>query len=483
MDTPAQNGNLYKNCLSSSYGIYVQKPADNNNHAIQITDSTEPLALCLLAIHTNFSVPILMSLIEIIKQENFKFASQHSPVASPDTQKLVSDIIRRVINDKDQAIIDMTREFDKVSPEHLRVPDKAISDAEATMDSVTKSILSEAIESIRAFHKNQIQESWTRTANDGTRLGEIVTPLDRVGVYVPGGTAFYPSSMIMNAVPAQLADVPSIVVASPPGANGLPHQLVLGICSMLGIDEVYAFGGAQAVAALAYGTDSIQAVCKITGPGNKYVAEAKRQVYGQVGIDSIAGPSEILILHDVPDVPIEFLVRDMISQAEHDEEATSILITTIPEVAQAVQKRLDELVPTLPRKDIIEASLKHNGKIILVDTIDRGIEISNRIAPEHLELLLADESQIEQITNAGAIFMGPCSSEPVGDYMAGPNHTIPTSGAAKFSSPLSVRDFQKHSSLIHYSKKRLLAQGENIAKFADMEELSGHAAAIRVRLK
>jgi len=246
---------------------------------------------------------------------------------------------------------------------------------------------------------------------------------------------------------------------------------------------VYAMGGAQAIAALAYGTETIQPVCKITGPGNKYVAEAKRQVYGKVGIDSIAGPSEILILHDVPEIPVEFIVRDLISQAEHDEDAQSILITTVPETAKAVQKRLGELVPTLPRKEIIEKSLKNHGKIILVGNIEDGIEISNQIAPEHLELLLIDESKIDCIKNAGAIFIGRWSTEPVGDYMAGPNHTIPTSGAARFSSPLSVRDFQKYSSIIHYSKKRLINQGKQIARFAELEDLFGHAAAITERLK
>ncbi|MCP4296031.1 MAG: histidinol dehydrogenase [Proteobacteria bacterium] len=250
-----------------------------------------------------------------------------------------------------------------------------------------------------------------------------------------------------------------------------------------GADVFLAVGGAQSIAAMAYGTDSIAPVCVITGPGNRFVAEAKRQVFGKVGIDSIAGPSEILILHDDPTVPVEYLVRDMISQAEHDESAQSILITTSSKIAEDVRNRLDELVPSLPRKEIIEASLKNNGKIIVVDKIEEGIEISNRIAPEHLELLLTDENQIEQIRNAGAIFVGRWSSEPVGDYFAGPNHTIPTNGSARYASPLSVRDFQKQSSLIHYSKKRLMDQGEEIATFADLEELNGHAEAIRERLR
>ena len=430
----------------------------------------------------NMHIKGLMSLVEIIDPEDYKGKKHCSAISSAETQRLVSDILLRIIQEKDQAIRELTQEYDKVVLDQIGVSEGTIREAEAYIDSATKSILTEAIEGIREFHKQQIQESWVKTSEDGTRLGEIVTPLDRVGIYVPGGSAFYPSSLIMNAVPALLAKVPSIVVASPPGRDGLPHRLVLGICSMLDIREVYAIGGAQAIAALAYGTETIRPVCKITGPGNKFVVEAKRQVFGSVGIDSIAGPSEILILHDVPNTPVDFLARDMISQAEHDEEATAILITTIPEVARSVQKRLDVIVPTLPRNEIISASLRNNGSIVLVDRIDRGIELSNEIAPEHLELILVDESKIGQIRNAGAIFIGHWSPEPVGDYMAGPNHTIPTAAAARFSSPLSVRDFQKHSSLIHYSRKRLLAQGAKIVAFADMEKLHGHAAAIRERL-
>lgn len=423
-----------------------------------------------------------MSLVEIVKQEDFAAGACRSAVSSEKTQKLVSDILSRVQREGDRAVRELTQEYDKVFLKRFRVPQKAVGEAEAAIDSRTKSILTEAIGNVRKFHREQIQKSWIKTEKDGTRLGEIVTPLDRVGMYVPGGSAFYPSTLIMNAVPALLAEVPSIAVASPPGGDGLPHRLVLGICSMLGIEEVYAIGGAQAVAALAHGTESIRPVCKITGPGNRFVTEAKRQVFGSVGIDSTAGPSEILILHDDPHVPPDFLARDMISQAEHDKEATAILITTLPETAHAVRKRLDEIVPTLPRGETIAASLKNNGKIVIADRIDNGIELSNEIAPEHLELMIVDESKIERIKNAGAIFIGPWSPEPVGDYMAGPNHTIPTSGAARFSSPLSVRDFQKHSSLIHYTKERLTAQGRDIAGFAEMEKLYGHAAAIRERL-
>jgi len=250
----------------------------------------------------------------------------------------------------------------------------------------------------------------------------------------------------------------------------------------LEIDEVYAVGGAQAIAALAYGTESIQPVCKITGPGNRFVAEAKRQVFGVVGIDSVAGPSEIVILHDDPDVPVEYLTRDLLTQAEHDEEARAILITTSRTTAEAVQSRLQALLPTLPRKEIISASLENKGKIIQVDSIEKGIELVNLIAPEHLEVLILDESRLSEIRNAGAVFVGKWSPETVGDYFAGPNHTIPTGGAARYGSPLSVRDFQKHSSLIRYSKRKLSREGEIIARFAELEGLYAHAAAVRVRL-
>ncbi len=424
-----------------------------------------------------------MSLIDITSGQDFQLKEREVSGIDTELQELVGTIINEVIKRGDQALFDYTSKFDNVNLSALRVSETEILAAGQKVDPQTRNILTNAINNVRDFHQNQNQDSWEKRFDDGTRLGEIVRPVDRAGIYIPGGKAFYPSTMIMNTVPAQLAEVPSIVVTSPPGQDGLPHPLVLGICSMLEIDEVYSVGGAQAVAAMAYGTDSIAPVCVITGPGNRFVAEAKRQVFGKVGIDSIAGPSEILILHDDPTVPVEYLVRDMISQAEHDESAQSILITTSSKTAEDVRNRLDELIPGLPRKEIIEASLRNNGKIIVVDKIEEGIEISNRIAPEHLELLLTEENKIEQIRNAGAIFVGRWSSEPVGDYFAGPNHTIPTNGSARYASPLSVRDFQKQSSLIHYSKKRLLDQGEEIATFADLEELNGHAEAIRERLR
>jgi len=426
-----------------------------------------------------------MSLVSILQADQFNPEKDTSQGPNQKIQALVGKIIDAVIKGGDQAVLEFAKRFDDLEQSTLKVSPEQIQQAQQALDPDTLRILQAAIENIKAFHQNQVQKSWKTHSEDGTYLGEKVTPLDRVGVYVPGGKAFYPSSMIMNAVPAVLAGVPEVVVASPPGADGLPHPLVLGLCGVLGITEVYTMGGAQAVAALAYGTESIRSVAKITGPGNQWVAEAKRQVFGQVGIDSIAGPSEILILHDDPSIPTEFLVRDMLSQAEHDVEAESILITTSMDTAKAVQARLDEIVPGLPRTEIITESLKNHGKIVVVDRIETGIAFSNQVAPEHLEVLVPEDREekiLALIQNAGAIFIGPWSSEPVGDYYAGPNHTIPTGGAARYAAPLSVRDFQKHSSLIRYSKTRLLEEGADIAKFADMEELNAHATAIRVRL-
>lgn len=424
-----------------------------------------------------------MAHLKITRGKDLNPKDYSTPLFDKEIQDLVSDIISSIIENGDKSLIELTGKFDEVDLSSIKVPKEEIKNASQKIDSKTKDVLLEAIDNITEFHKNQISESWSIDYPDGSRLGELVRPIDRVGIYVPGGKAFYPSTMIMNTIPAKIASVPSIVVASPPGQNGLPHFLVLGICDILNIDEVYTIGGAQAIAALAYGTETISPVCKITGPGNKFVAEAKRQVFGKVGIDSIAGPSEIVILHDDAEVPVDFIVRDLLTQAEHDEEAAAILITTLPDVADRVLERIDELLPTLPRKEIIEAALKNRGQIILVDNLAEGIAIVNQIAPEHLELLIKDTSNIEKIRNAGAIFVGKWSTETVGDYFAGPNHTIPTQGAARYDSPLSVRDFQKHSSLIQYSQERLLKQGESIAQFAEMEELFAHAAAIHERLK
>ena len=425
-----------------------------------------------------------MPLIPIVRAtdlKNISFADKS--VVDEKLQQFVSKTIQAVKQNGDSVLFEYTSRFDDVQLHSLRIPKNKLKLAESSLPPEVKKIFKQAVRNIRRFHKKQIFKSWQRTYKDGTILGEVVTPLDRVGLYVPGGKAFYPSTLLMNVIPAQIAGVQSIMVTSPPGKDGQPHRLVLGICSMLGIDELYSIGGAQAIAAMAYGTESIESVCKITGPGNRYVTEAKRQVFGQVGIDSIAGPSEIVILHDDPTIPTEYLVRDLLTQAEHDEDARVMLITTQNDTAKAVQKRIDELVPSLPRTEIITNSLRQHGKIVLVDSIQTGIDLLNRISPEHVEILIQDQSKINKIRNAGAIFVGRWSTETIGDYFAGPNHTIPTDGAARYASPLSVRDFQKHSSLINYSQKRLDSEGASIAKFAELEELFAHAAAVRERMK
>ncbi len=401
--------------------------------------------------------------------------------AAADVTDAVREILARVAADGDAALRAYTERFDGVRLEALRVPGPAIDEAVAYLDPAIKDVWIEAIEHIEQFHRRQREESSFAFSADGTVLGWKVTPVDRAGVYIPGGRAVYPSSLLMNVIPAQIAEVPRIVVVSPPGESGLPHTDVLACCALLDIDEVYAVGGAQAIGALAYGTESVPAVDKITGPGNAYVAEAKRQVTGDVGIDSIAGPSEILILCDQP-VAVEYLVRDLLSQAEHDPDARALLVTTDRAQAQAVAERLEALVPTLPRADIIAASFAGGSGVLVVDSLARGVALVNEIAPEHLEVLTADPfALLAEIRNAGAIFLGPHTPEPVGDYFAGPNHTIPTGGRARFSSPLGVQDFVKHSSVLRYSPERLAREADAIRRFAEREQLFAHAEAVRVR--
>jgi len=424
-----------------------------------------------------------MNLISIIDPSSFLKTYTRFHKRDRNIQKQVTEIIDTVIEKQDKALIDFTKKFDHVDLKNIRVPKQSISDALQSIDSKTQEIFEHAIENVRKFHQKQLQQSWQDTFEDGTKLGQIFSPIDRVGIYIPGGRAVYPSTLIMNAVPAQIAGVQSIVAISPPGKTGLPHPLILATCNLLGLEEIYSIGGAHGIAALAYGTETIKPVFKITGPGNAYVAEAKRQVFGAVGIDSIAGPSEILILHDDIDIPIEYIVRDLLSQAEHDPDARCTLITVHEETAKKVSKRLDILIPQLPRNEIIEQSIRENGRIIVVENLDQGVDLVNTIAPEHFELLVKDKTIVSKIRNAGAIFVGKWSSEPLGDYYAGPNHTLPTNGAAKYASPLGVHDFQKHSSYIEYSKDRVDSQGNDIVYFAELEELYAHAAAIKVRLE
>ncbi len=402
-----------------------------------------------------------------------------------DVSDTVRDILKAVKQDGDTAVRAYTERFDGVHLEELRVPHVQMQQALEALPTDLREVLEEAAANIRSFHERQKRESELEFHPDGTVLGWKVTPVDSAGVYIPGGRAAYPSSLLMNVIPAQVAGVPRIAMVSPPGKeSGLPHPLVMASAALCGVDELYAVGGAQSVGALAYGTDSIARVVKITGPGNAYVAEAKRQVYGLVGIDSFAGPSEILIVCDRADLSVEYLVRDLLSQAEHDPEAGAILVTTHPEQAEAVAARLKELVPTLPRREIIEASFASRSALIVVPSLDEAFEALNELAPEHLEVLTQNPMEdLHRIRNAGAIFLGPHTPEPVGDYFAGPNHTLPTSGCAKFSSPLGVEDFVKTSSILSYSPERLRQQGPAIMRFAEEEELFAHAAAIRARLE
>ena len=401
-----------------------------------------------------------------------------------DVSATVQEILATVKKNGDAALREYTERFDDVIPESWMVQKSVLAEALESLDHDLFHILEEAADNIMFFHERQKTESQLDFSPDGTVLGWKVTPVDSVGIYIPGGRAVYPSTLLMNVIPAQVAEVPRIALVSPPGPSGLPHPLVMASAALMGLEELYAVGGAQSIGALAFGTESIQKVVKITGPGNAYVAEAKRQVYGTVGIESFAGPSEIMVVCDRDDIPVEYLVRDMLSQAEHDQDARAILVTTSTKQAKEVAKRLKELVPTLPRRNIIEASFANRSAIIVAEDLSEIFEVINELAPEHLEVLTKQPfDDLHRIRNAGAIFLGPNTPEPVGDYFAGPNHTLPTSGCAKFSSPLGVQDFVKTSSVISYSDERLQNQGEQIIRFAEEEGLFAHAAAIKVRLE
>jgi len=411
------------------------------------------------------------------------FSKSINVVEKTEVSSTVHEILTNVRKSGDAALGEYTEQFDKVVPDSWLVPESALEEALDNLEDDLFLVLQQAADNIMLFHERQKSDSQLDFSSDGSVLGWKVTPVDSAGIYIPGGRAAYPSTLLMNAIPAQIAEVPRIAVVSPPGPSGLPHPLVMATAAFMGLEELYAVGGAQSIAALAYGTESIEKVVKITGPGNAYVAEAKRQVYGTVGIDSFAGPSEIMIVCDRQDIPVDYLVRDMLSQAEHDPDAGAFLVTTSEKQAKKVADSLKKLVPKLPRREIIEASFKNRSAIILVENTEEIFEVVNELAPEHLEVLTKEPfNDLYRIRNAGAIFLGPNTPEPVGDYFAGPNHTLPTSGCAKFSSPLGVQDFVKTSSVISYSAERLQSQGEQIIRFAEEEELFSHAAAIQARL-
>ncbi|PUA40454.1 histidinol dehydrogenase [Paenibacillus elgii] len=404
---------------------------------------------------------------------------------TPEQNESVQRIIEEVQRDGDAALRKFAQQFDGVKIEELRVTQEEIEAAYAQVDESFLTALREAAVNIRRFHEKQMRNSWMDLQADGSILGQVIRPLRRVGLYVPGGKAAYPSSVLMNAIPAQVAGVPEIVMVTPPATAGVeginPHILVAA--AEAGVREIYRVGGAQAVAALAYGTESIPAADKIVGPGNIYVALAKRSVFGAVDIDSIAGPSEIVVLADET-ADAAYVAADLLSQAEHDEMASAILVTPSRELAEAVRLEVDRQLSELPRRDIAAQSIRDYGAILTVNSLTEGVSVVNRLAPEHLEIIVREPfDYLSRIENAGAIFLGPYSSEPVGDYFAGPNHVLPTNGTARFSSPLNVDDFLKKSSVIYYSKEALLRDGEKIITLARHEGLDAHARAIEIRLK
>ena len=397
----------------------------------------------------------------------------------------VADILANVKEKGDEALFSYTKEFDKVevTADTIRVTEAEIQEAYEAVDASLLEVIRKALVNIRSYHEKQRQNSWFTSTENGTMLGQKVTPLNRVGVYVPGGKAVYPSSVLMNIVPAKVAGVPNIVMTTPPGKDGKVNPSTLVAAKEAGADEIYKVGGAQAVGALAYGTASIPKVDKIVGPGNIFVALAKKAVYGHVSIDSIAGPSEILVLADETANP-HYVAADLLSQAEHDEMASAILITTSTELAQNVEKEIDGYLKVLSRREIIEKSLENFGYILIAEDMDEAIDAANEIASEHMEIVTKNAFEVMmKVRNAGAIFIGEYSSEPLGDYFAGPNHVLPTNGTAKFFSALSVDDFIRKSSIVYYSRSARREIHKDIIQFATSEQLTAHANSIAVRFE
>ncbi len=400
-----------------------------------------------------------------------------------DVSAAVAEIITQVRNGGDEAVLSLGARFDRVRPSALRVPQEELEAAEAALDPALKAAMQRAAKNIRAFHERQKREGFRMDCGDGSYMGQMITPIEKVGLYIPGGTAAYPSTVFMNAIPAAIAGCSEIIMASPPGSDGHVKSQVLAAARMAGVTRVYAMGGAQAVAAMAYGTESVPRVDKIVGPGNAYVAEAKRQVFGRVNIDMIAGPSEILVLADGGADPA-FVAADLLSQAEHDRMAAAVLVTDSMELAQAVSSEVERQLVTLPRQEIARESIERNGKIIVTGSLSDALEASNRLAPEHLVLNVArPEEMLPGVRHAGSVFMGRYCPESLGDYLAGPNHTLPTSGTARFSSPLGVDDFVKKTQFTCYSASSLKQVAEEIAVFARAEGLEAHARAALIRME
>ena len=404
-------------------------------------------------------------------------------VPTVDVAGIVADIIANVRRRGDAALYEYCEKFDKAKLTCLQVTAEEIAEARAAVEPRFIAILEEAAENIRLFHSQQVRQSFILNNRPGIVMGQKVIPVDKAGLYVPGGTAAYPSTVLMDAIPAKIAGVPEVVMVTPPGADGKVNPAILAAASVAGVDKIFKLGGAQAIAALAYGTESVPKVDKIVGPGNAFVAEAKKQVFGVVSIDMIAGPSEILIVADGKSDP-RCVAADLLSQAEHDRLASAVLVTDSADLAQAVQAELEVQVPLLSRADIARESIDRNGKIIVADTLMAAIEIANELAPEHLELCVDNPfDYLDAIRHAGSIFMGRNTPEALGDYLAGPNHTLPTGGTAKFSSPLSVDDFVKKTQYSYFTREALEAVAYDVAFFAEKEGLTAHAKSAVIRLE
>lgn len=421
----------------------------------------------------------MIPILKVGQVPNSEIFARVTPEA--DVAAIVADIIADVKENGDRAVKAYCAKFDKAELTSLEVTPEEIRAAVSQVEPEFLDILREAAENIRSFHSRQVRNSFVIADKPGIVLGQKITPIEKVGVYVPGGTAAYPSTVLMDTIPAKIAGCPQLVMVTPPGRDGKVNPAILAAASIAGVDRIFKVGGAQAIAALAYGTESIPRVDKIVGPGNAFVAEAKKQVFGRVSIDMIAGPSEILVIADGKSNPVH-VAADLLSQAEHDKLASAVLVTDSEELALAVQAELERQLPLLPRQEIARASIENNGKIIVAETLMAGIEIANEIAPEHLELQVDDPfSYLDAIQNAGSIFLGRSCPEALGDYFAGPNHTLPTSGTARFSNPLSVDDFVKKSQFSYYTPEALAKAADKIAAFAEKEGLRAHGRSVTIR--
>lgn len=421
----------------------------------------------------------MIPILKVGQVPNSEIFARVTPEA--DVAAIVADIIADVKENGDTAVKAYCAKFDKAELSSLEVTPEEIQEAISQVEPEFLDILREAAENIRSFHSRQVRNSFVIADKPGIVLGQKITPIEKVGVYVPGGTAAYPSTVLMDTIPAKIAGCPQLVMVTPPGRDGKVNPAILAAADLAGVNRIFKAGGAQAIAALAYGTESIPKVDKIVGPGNAFVAEAKKQVFGRVSIDMIAGPSEILVIADGKSNPVH-VAADLLSQAEHDKLASAVLVTDSEKLALAVQAELERQLPLLPRQEIARASIENNGKIIVAETLMAGIEIANEIAPEHLELQVDDPfSYLDAIQNAGSIFLGRSCPEALGDYFAGPNHTLPTSGTARFSNPLSVDDFVKKSQFSYYTPEALAKAADKIAAFAEKEGLRAHGRSVIIR--